>query len=239
MSRRRFRTREPELEDLGRVSQALEMAGLPCVLIGGAVVPLHLGAVGRAGARPTEDIDAVVRVRTTAEWHACEEKLRAARFAHDLREGAPICRFVFEDLTVDILPVAAEVLGFRASHLEAAVANAVSYEVAGHTIAIPTPADLFATKISAFFDRGVTDPHASEDLEDLIALLDDCAPLTDSLRVASADEREAAKRFLDWLAAHPERDDLIEGNVLDPGAADARAARLRRRVEELRARLQR
>lgn len=40
------------------------------------------------------------------------ERLRALGFREDQREGAPLCRWLVEDLVVDVMPARERVLGF-------------------------------------------------------------------------------------------------------------------------------
>jgi hypothetical protein len=40
------------------------------------------------------------------------ESLRAKGFANDTSKGAPICRWIFNDIKVDVMPTDSEILGF-------------------------------------------------------------------------------------------------------------------------------
>jgi len=62
--------------------------------------------------RSTEDVDFVHGVVAPADHHAFEAKLRVRGFAHDAREGAPICRWRIDPIAMDSMPARAEVPGF-------------------------------------------------------------------------------------------------------------------------------
>ncbi|MCB9737927.1 MAG: hypothetical protein H6747_01590 [Deltaproteobacteria bacterium] len=113
--------------DLAQIAATLRQAGLDVVFIGGIVIPLYLGPEGRARARATEDIDLVVAAHTFAAWTRTEVTLRRLGFTNDVRDDAPICRFLFEGLTLDVIPVAPQFLGMDAAHLQAVMDRAQMY----------------------------------------------------------------------------------------------------------------
>ena len=53
-----------------------------------------------------------MEVTTYAAWAELGERLRTLGFREDRREGAPLCRWLFEDLVIDVMPALERVLGF-------------------------------------------------------------------------------------------------------------------------------
>ena len=61
--------------------------------------------------RVTKDIDVMMDIRSRKEYHEIDAMLECLGFRHDTREDAPICRWIFDDVTVDVLPIHEDVLG--------------------------------------------------------------------------------------------------------------------------------
>ena len=77
---------------------------VPYAFLGAAVLPLLVDDPELSEIRPTKDVDLTVKVVTLGELYQLEEKLRAAGFRNDTKEGAPICRWVVSGVTVDVMP---------------------------------------------------------------------------------------------------------------------------------------
>ena len=101
----------PNLGPLRAVSDRLEGLGLNYAFVGGAIVNLLTDNPGFAPARPTDDIDVIMEVLTSERYSSVEARIRALGFEHDMREGAPLCRWILGNLTVDIMPTEADVPG--------------------------------------------------------------------------------------------------------------------------------
>ena len=94
------------------VAHALGELNDSAVFVGGATVPFYIPEVYWSQARATEDVDVVLEIRGRKENWATEEKLREKGFKNDVSEGAPICRWVYKGLKVDIMSPDGEVFGF-------------------------------------------------------------------------------------------------------------------------------
>ena len=102
-----------------------------------------------------------------------EERLVALGLRNDLREDAPICRWLTpEDVQVDVMPVDQAILGFSNQWYPTAVERAVDYLLTDDAvIRIPTAPVFLATKWEAFLGRGEGDLLGSHDLEDIITVV--------------------------------------------------------------------
>ena len=92
------------LESMRVVAGHFNALGVPYAFLGAAVLPLLVDDPELSEIRPTKDVDLTVKVVTLGELYQLEEKLRAAGFRNDTREGAPICRWVVSGVTVDVMP---------------------------------------------------------------------------------------------------------------------------------------
>lgn len=89
------------------------------VFVGGMIRGLLITDPGASPARPTADIDVVAAVGSQAEYYALAERLRALGFREDHREGAPLCRWIVEGLTVERVIRVVDAPHFVATKLEA------------------------------------------------------------------------------------------------------------------------
>lgn len=169
------------LKSLRIVARHFNGLGIPYTFLGASVLPLLVDSPDLLEIRPTLDVDLTIEIATLAEFYRLEEQLRAIGFRNDTREGAPICRWIADGVTVDVMPTEASVLGMTSEWFGEAVRNAVmtglGEEVYAPVIARPY---FLATKLTAYRDRGARDPYMSKDLEDIVTLFNGCGD-TDSL----------------------------------------------------------
>ena len=83
------------------------------VFVGGAVAELYADDPASSDIRPTQDVDCTIELRTYREHTELEEELRAKGFVNDTSQGAPICRWIYQDIKVDVMPTDENVLGFN------------------------------------------------------------------------------------------------------------------------------
>ena len=85
------------------------------VFVGGATVTLYLSeenTKSESSVRPTDDVDCVIEVASRTEYTKLEKKIRSLGFKHSMEQGAPLCRWVYSGITVDIMPTDPKILGF-------------------------------------------------------------------------------------------------------------------------------
>jgi predicted nucleotidyltransferase len=133
----------------------------------------------------------------------------------DGREGASICRWLLDDLIVDIMPTRGEILGFSCEWYQLAFDTAQPISLPdGTSIRLVTPACFLATKLTAFADRGRRNPMASHDLEDVIAVIDGRPEIVADVTAAPARLRAAiAAKFVELLA-RPDAEDVVAAQLL-------------------------
>lgn len=100
------------LERLIATAERLRPVLSSLVFVGGAITSLLITDEGAGAPRSTLDVDAIAAITSYADYVAFGERLRALGFTEDLSEGAPVCRWVYRDLVLDILPLDEKVLGF-------------------------------------------------------------------------------------------------------------------------------
>lgn len=98
-----------------------------------------------------------------------------------------------------------EILGFSGRWYPDTVKGAQHRAlITGLQVLVPTPEHLLACKLEAWQDRGRADPLLSQDLEDVVSLLDGCRELEARVATAAPDLRA-------WLASvlHEILDDRV------------------------------
>jgi hypothetical protein len=142
--------------------------------VGGATVPLWITDPAAPPFRPTKDVDVIVEVTTSTEFHGFEERLRRRHFDEDQADGV-ICRKRHREsgLILDVMPSEPRILGFANRWQREALPHAAVVRLpSGAEIKAVSPPYLVATKLEAFRSRGKGDFLASRDFADVITLVD-------------------------------------------------------------------
>jgi len=205
------------------------------VFLGGAVTELFITAPGRRSSRHTKDVDVVIDVVNLGEYSdSLREQLVELGLREDVRDGAPVCRWLLDDFIVDIMPTRGDILGFSCEWYQLAFDTARPISLPnGVTIRLATPACFLATKLNAFADRGRRNPMASHDLEDVIAVIDGRPEIVGDVTGAPIDLRAAiAAKFTDLLA-RPDAEDVVAAQLLPDAESQDRLPLLLERIEAM------
>ena len=160
------------IELIRLVAHALGDLNDLAVFVGGTTVPFYIPEVYWPQARATEDVDVVLDVIGRKNNWVIEEKLRKKGFVNNTSKGAPICRWVYKGLKVDIMSPDEEIFGFTNKWYKEGVKRAFRLKPPLPSVNIfPFPYFL-ATKIEAFLGRGNGDYQGSPDMEDIISVLE-------------------------------------------------------------------
>ena len=165
----------PQNPNAGLLSSAVQkLAPLidRIVFVGGCATGLLITDPAAAPIRPTLDVDAIVELATYVDLVVLEEQLQHLGFQHAVAEGTPVCRWIQQELILDLMPTDPAILGFSNRWYPQALREAGVAQVDGHQIRLITAPYFLATKLEAFFGRGRRDYRMSRDIEDMIAVLD-------------------------------------------------------------------
>ena len=194
------------------------------VFIGGCATGLLITDVAAPPIRATKDVDAIVQVATKADYYKLSERLREQGFVEDTSEGAPLCRWVTKNVTLDVMPTEAEILGFGNQWYAAAMDNAEAISLIENVDIRMVSAPYFLiTKLEAFDGRGNGDYRLSHDVEDMIAVMDGRPELAEAVRQtepALVDELATRfqelledQQFLDSVPGHMPPDEVSQSRV--------------------------
>ena len=204
------------------------------VFVGGAVAGLLITDAAQPAIRPTEDVDLVAHVLARTDYYQLEQALRAHGFAQDMRQGAPICRWTIEHVTVDVMPTLDDVLGFsnRWYALAVETAQGVTLPSGAQILVITAPA-FVATKLEAFAGRGGGDYLYSHDLGDVISVIDGRDGLWAEVQQTPKELKAyLAERFNQLMATRAFRDSL-PGHLPGDAASQARLPDLEAKLLQL------
>lgn len=171
--------------------------------------------------RVTKDIDVMMDIRSRKQFHEADSLLEKSGFRHDTRDGAPICRWVYNGITVDVLPISEDVLGWKSRWFEEALATAHEVNIAGQMIKVVSPPYFIALKLEAFEERGQGDFLTSTDFEDVVCLFNGRETLVDEIIACETLCETLAEKFRRYLRA-PDLYDAVEGFAQTESEPDVR-----------------
>ncbi len=211
---------DPNLSMVERIATALGPLRERVVFVGGSATGLLITDPLAPPIRVTKDVDVIVEVATHSTYYQVEKELRTLGFRNDTREGAPLCRWCWEDLLLDVMPADPAILGFSNQWYPAAVATAENRVLpGGMNIRLVAPAYFIATKLEAFFGRGKGDYLGSHDLEDLIAVVDGRPSLVSEIEDGNPALRSYFAEKLGALLEDPNFRYAVAGHLPgDPGS---------------------
>lgn len=123
-------------ESILKLDAKLQGVPFDFAFLGGSVLSLLVTDPVADTIRVTKDVDVMMNIRTRSEYHRADRLLESLGFKHDTREDAPICRWVYEDVTVDVLPIREEVLGWNSKWFKEALDEATTVNCGDRTLRI-------------------------------------------------------------------------------------------------------
>jgi hypothetical protein len=178
---------------LRTVANGLGVLKNEMVFVGGAVAELYASNPVISDIRPTLDVDYVIELGSRTAHAKLEADLRSLGFTHDTSKGAPICRWLYSGIFVDVMPSDSNVLGFSNRWYDEGIENKISKTLPDDTeIFVFPPVYYLAVKIEAHNSRGGNDLRQSHDFEDIIYILDNCSELLENITNAN----ESVKAYL-------------------------------------------
>ena len=203
----------PLLEDAaGKLASFLD----EIVFVGGVTLGLLIDDQAAAPIRGTTDVDVIAEIITYADYVEFSERLRQARFTEDVGEKPLACRWHHGNLTLDILPLSKEVLGFTNRWYAPALEHATTLTLpSGESIRVITAPFFLGTKMEAFRGRGKMDYQASHDLEDFIAVIEGRETILAEIAGSRQDLRDYLAEATRALLSETRFVDVLPGFVLD------------------------
>jgi hypothetical protein len=201
--------------------------------VGGCVTGLLITDPAAAPVRPTIDVDAIFEIAAYADLAAWDERVLALGFHRMSAEGAPICRWVHQQLILDLMPTDPKILGFANEWYPAALANAGQLSIGNYKARVITSPYFLATKLEAFHARGRNDYRLSRDLEDIVTVVDGRPELVAEVRQNDAKLRNYMADELSNLLSSRDFLEALPGYLLPDAPSQQRIAIIVRRLNQI------
>ena len=225
---------DTNIELLVHVAKRLGSLTDDMVFTGGCVVGLLITDEAAPDVRPTDDVDVIVELVSRQEYYQLEEKLRELGFVQKPQENGLLCRWDIDGVKVDIMPTREEITGLSSPwFLEAWNTASKVTLMESATIRVVTAPYFLATKLAAMFDRAEEDYLASQDLEDMVAVIDGRETLLGEIEKETVElKRYLAESFSSLMVKDRFRD-ALPGHLPSDEASQARLPDLIAKIEQI------
>jgi predicted nucleotidyltransferase len=223
----------PNLAQLLGAASKLESLLDQIVFIGGCATGLLLTDAAAAPARATMDVDAIVEAASYEEFTVLEQRLRHLGFRQPSTEGSPICRWVQDDLILDLMPTDPSILGFGNRWYGPALENSQRVSIGDYRIRLITPPYFLGTKVEALHGRGNRDYRMSHDLEDIVTVIDGRPELVREISQSEPALRQYLSNEFRRLLANPAFREALPGHLLSDTASQQRISIVVERIQQI------
>lgn len=201
------------------------------VFLGGCTTGLLLtDKVSKEAVRYTNDVDLITHVIGYPGWINFQTQIKARGFKESMDDDIA-CRMRLDGLIVDFMPDDEDILGFSNRWYTAALDNATNHKLTDDiTIQLISPVFFVATKLEAYKGRGNNDPLQSNDMEDILNVLDGRSELVNEIKKAEEKIQNYINEEFTKLLEHPNFDYAVQNTA--QGQSD-REELIFKRVESL------
>ena len=207
--------KDPNLAKVELIAIALGELCDELVFVGGSAAGLLMTDPAASMARVTFDVDPVAEVPALRGYHEMEAAFAERGFQRDMAPDAPIGRWRYREIEVDLMPTDAGILGFANRWYRDAVAAANRVDLpSGRRIRLISAPHFLATKFEAFADRGNADVLGSHDLEDIINVIDGRPELSAEIASTAIELRVYLGERCTALLATPHFDNYLPGLLM-------------------------
>jgi predicted nucleotidyltransferase len=229
-----IKERNPNLDILLLAVDRLGELKDEVVFLGGCTTGLLITDQAAPPVRETKDVDVIVEVVTLAEYYELSDRLRNLGFTEDQSEEAPLCRWLIDDLILDVMPTDEKVLGFSNQWYKAAMQFANAYKLPdSKVIKVVTAPYFLATKIEAFEGRGNSDYMLSHDLEDIISIIDGRPEIVEEVFNVEKELKEFLIKKFRGFINKPRFIEALPTHLLPDEASQARLPLIQNRLNEI------
>lgn len=224
----------PNLDKIELIAHALGPLREKLLFVGGCAVDLLITDKAAAPARITYDVDLVAEVAGLVAYHELEKEFSALGFKRDIAMDGPICRWLYRELEIDLMPTDSKILGFANRWYPLALETAQRVELpSGKSINLISAPLFLATKFEAFADRGRSDWLGSHDLEDIINVLDGRPEIVDEIKASKSDVRDALISQFKLLIDTPAFNSALPGLIFPDEYLEVRLGMLEQRIKTI------
>lgn len=189
-----------------KIARALGELNRQVVFVGGAMVSLYIDDPSAEDIRPTKDIDLTFKITTVSQLEELRQALTDKGF-HEQADAKVICRFIFEEMLVDVMST--QDIGWAPGNrwFAAGFDQAITVRLEDVDVRVLPLLYFMASKLDAFYDRGIQDVYASHDLEDLVYLFNYSTGLVE--QILNADDEKVKFYLLESIKKISEDDRIM------------------------------
>ena len=225
------------MENIEMVAKVAKGLGPLCekvVFVGGSTVALYLTDPAAPKIRPTVDVDCIIKLLSRTGYNKLEEQFRELGFSHATEEDAPICRWHYKNLIVDVIPTEGEILNFKNKWYPDGYSNSEEVQLPNkQSVRIFSLAYFLASKIEAFLERGNEDFLGSSDMEDIIAVLDGANNIEDKIFEAPKKVKLYLKKQFSSFLSDDRFLESLEGNIPSISKSSGRVERIKTILQKI------
>jgi predicted nucleotidyltransferase len=193
-----------------KIAVALKHLRSKVAFVGGAVISLYTDDPSADELRPTKDIDLSISLESYGAWANLQEELAVLGFNPDAASNV-ICRFTYDDITVDLMPDNEKILGFSNPWYKPGLERAKHYLLMeGIDIKLLPLPYFIATKFSAVHGRGKSEYRTSHDFEDIIYLTDNVTGIVTIIKNADDNVKPFLIKQYEAIWKHDYRKEIVE-----------------------------
>lgn len=203
---------QTNIQAIKKIALALGELNKEVIFVGGAVVFLYVDNPAVEDARPTMDVDIVIQISSLGKLENFREKLIKKGFFQTW-EDPIVCRFRYDNIKLDVM--ATKSIGWAPGNqwFEKGFDKKITIKIEGLEInLLPLPYFL-ATKFSAYYDRGGSDPRTSQDFEDIVYLLDNSSSVKNEIISSPSDLKNYLKNSFNDILISSNLKEAILGNL--------------------------
>ena len=134
-----------------------------------------------------------------------------SHFKNDQTPGAPLCRWIYNGKTVDVMPIGENALLFGNPWYMPGYNKREPYTLpTGKTIYILPVTDYIASKINALLLRGGNDWRGAKDFEDIVCVLNYCTDFIDKIKTEDTKVQSFVSKQFAQMIKRPNISEEIE-----------------------------
>lgn len=203
------------------------------IYIGGCTTALFITDPLSLDVRPTKDVDCIVDIASLSKYYEFGEKLSQQGFKQAMGESV-ICRWYYDDIILDVMPVYEDVLKFGNPWYKEAIEHVITHELNADThINSITAPYLIATKIEAFKTRGNWDFLGSHDFEDIITVIAGRMEIVKEIILATKNLKSHLKQFFSEIIDDDNFKTALPGHLSDGPVTIQRIQTVENRIRQI------
>jgi hypothetical protein len=225
--------KNPNIQMLEIVAIGLGNLREKMVFVGGTTTAFYITDPAAGEVRPTDDVDCIIELASVGEYHKMEKELRRLGFKNQVgTERTLICRWDFRGITVDIMPTEGTVVGFTNRwYAEGIRARKKVLLPSGVEIYV-LPLDYFiGTKFEAFRGRGKGEYLFSQDIEDILTVLDGSTTAEKLLEGTLEPLQSFLKNSFLTLKTDERFEEILNAHIGSGSTGEVRSKRMKSLIE--------